>query len=294
MRTGHRESVVDAVRRTFLRLHPGLLFRFQHYKFHARRAKHRYWANPRRPRTFNEHIMARKLDPAYRHMGRFVDKAAVKGYVASLIPERHVISTYGVFRSIRDLQAAHLPVPCVIKPTHLSGQVIFVTDASDVTRDSNVRRVERWLRTNHYYRTGEPQYRDLTPAVIAEPFIGVDGHPPNDFKFFCWRGEPRILQVDSDRFSGHKRDFFDMHLRRIDVRINYPPAESVPTLPVNLDAMLDMCRKLSVNFDFARIDLYEVAGNIYFGEITLHPGSGNEPFGNYASDLELGSYFTAP
>ena len=38
--------------------------------------------------------------------------------------------------------------------------------------------------------------------------------------------------------------------------------------------MLLIAKKLSKDFIFARIDLYNVNGKIYFGEITLSPNSG--------------------
>ena len=40
------------------------------------------------------------------------------------------------------------------------------------------------------------------------------------------------------------------------------------------DIMLEICKKLSLNIPFVRIDLYNIQGVIYFGEITFYPGSG--------------------
>jgi hypothetical protein len=59
---------------------------------------------------------------------------------------------------------------------------------------------------------------------------------------------------------------------------------------VNLDLMLKLATTLSKDFVFCRIDFYELNGNIFFGEITLHPGGGVEPFDSFNSDLEAGNY----
>jgi TupA-like ATPgrasp len=38
--------------------------------------------------------------------------------------------------------------------------------------------------------------------------------------------------------------------------------------------MLEVARRLSADFDFVRVDLYNVAGRVYFGELTCTPGQG--------------------
>lgn len=41
-----------------------------------------------------------------------------------------------------------------------------------------------------------------------------------------------------------------------------------------MDEMFDMAAKLSQGFPFVRVDLYNVEGHIYFGELTFYPASG--------------------
>jgi hypothetical protein len=285
--------LLGALRRLFLISSPPLLFRLQHYKLHSTHGTHRYWARPNHPKTFNEHIIARKLDQSYRRLSAFVDKAQVKGFVASRVSRRHLIPTYGVYQSLSAVRDAELAMPCVVKPTHMSGEVLFAFGEDELNTPGAARTINRWLRTNHYFMTGEPQYRDIPPRIIVEPFIGREGQAPRDFKFFCWNGEPRLLQVDSDRFNDHRRDFFDMDLHRVPIRLRYRNSESPPTLPTRLDMMVDICRKLSSDFSFVRVDLYETPETVYFGELTFHPESGNGPFGDYASDRRLGEFFAA-
>ena len=47
--------------------------------------------------------------------------------------------------------------------------------------------------------------------------------------------------------------------------------------PESLDEMLQAARGLSVEFDFVRVDLYNVSGRIYFGELTCTPAQGFNP-----------------
>ena len=42
--------------------------------------------------------------------------------------------------------------------------------------------------------------------------------------------------------------------------------------------MLKIARTLSADFSFVRVDLYEVQGKIYFGELTFSPACGVVPY----------------
>lgn len=280
------------MQRTLLRLSPTLLFRLQHYKLHKQFGQHAYWADLTAPRTFNEHILASKLDESFAAVGRqVVDKFAVKQYVSERVGGDKVIPTLGVFGDLQGLMSADLPVPHVIKPTHLSGQVIFKSAEQNHLTKDEMAQVSTWLQRNHYYSTGEPQYRDLEPRIIVEPFVGIDSRPPNDYKIFCWKGEPNLIQVDTNRFQGHRRNFFDLNWRPLDLQLRYPPGNGLIEKPAPLAEMLEVARRLSSDFRFVRVDLYAVADQVMFGELTFHPDSGNAPFGRLESDLALGKYF---
>ncbi|MBU4480053.1 hypothetical protein KKG48_01245, partial [Patescibacteria group bacterium] len=45
---------------------------------------------------------------------------------------------------------------------------------------------------------------------------------------------------------------------------------------------------LSKGFDYIRVDLYNLEGKIYFGELTFHPGSGFSKFTPEKYDLIYG------
>jgi hypothetical protein len=39
--------------------------------------------------------------------------------------------------------------------------------------------------------------------------VDESGTELKDYKFFCFDGEPRLIQVDFDRFRNHKRNLYD-------------------------------------------------------------------------------------
>ena len=52
--------------------------------------------------------------------------------------------------------------------------------------------------------------------------------------------------------------------------------------------MLLIARKLSGEFGYVRVDLYNVGGRVYFGELTFTPAGGILKFGLDHWDLALG------
>ncbi len=48
--------------------------------------------------------------------------------------------------------------------------------------------------------------------------------------------------------------------------------------PKNFEMLKEIAKKLSSDFQFVRVDLYDVDGNIFFGELTFTPASGKNPF----------------
>lgn len=282
----------DLVRRLLLQLSPITLFKLQHYKLHKQFGCHAYWPNLASPRTFNEHVLRSKLDDSFHSIGKkVVDKFEAKKYVSDRVGQDKVIPTLGIFDDLESLMSSDFSESHVIKPTHLSGQVIFKSGGQKRLTSGEMAQISDWLRRNHYYSTGEPQYRDLKPRIIVEPFIGTDSEPPNDYKIFCWQGEPRLIQVDTSRFQCHRRNFFDLNWHPLDLQLRYPRTNELIDKPARLAEMVEVAGRLALDFRFVRVDLYAIAGKVMVGELTFHPESGNAPFGRLESDLALGKYF---
>lgn len=112
-----------------------------------------------------------------------------------------------------------------------------------------------------------------------------------DYKFFCFDGEPYCVQVDSGRYEQHQQNFYDMQWRTFGVHCTYPEGECVGK-PAGFDEMKRLACQLSKDFPFVRVDLYNVGGKIYFGELTFYPSSGYGKFHPDIFDMELGACFS--
>jgi len=75
--------------------------------------------------------------------------------------------------------------------------------------------------------------------------LELDGKVPDDYKFFCFNGKPRFIQIDRDRFGNHRRNIYDVNLSLLPVTLGYENFKDEISTPPNFDKMLDIAKKLS-------------------------------------------------
>ena len=191
------------------------------------------------------------------------DKEHVKRYVRVKVGDEFNVPTIAVLRSPDEVDSFEFPRRCCIKPTHASGQVILRRDGEPV----DLERIRGWFYLDYYRAGREVNYRDLQPKVIVEPLIFGSARV-DDFKLFCWKGEPKLIQQDFDRHTHHTRKFFDTDWNEQDFSIIYPRSTVPAPRPMTLPVMLEVARRLSAPFSFIRIDLYTDDRRVLVGEIT--------------------------
>ena len=114
----------------------------------------------------------------------------------------------------------------------------------------------------------------------------------NDYKIFCFNGEPKMILVCSERFSSNNmcKTFFDTNWKMFSFSENNHRIDENIKKPKTLKMMIEYSKKLSKNIPFVRIDWYEIEGKLYFGEITFYPSSGFEKFEPVKWDYEFGNW----
>lgn len=239
------------------------------------------WKNPR---TFTEKLQWLKIynrKPEYTTM---VDKYAVKDYVANIIGGEYIIPTIGVWDSPEDIDWDSLPQQFVLKTTHGGGSngVWICKDKSVFDKQKCVKEMQCSLKSDLYRKFREWPYKDVPKRIIAEKFM-VESLPQKaekdlaDYKFFCFGGEPKYCQVIRDRSTEETIDFYDMQWNHMPFVGLNPVAKNglnPVAKPLHLDIMIEICRVLSKEIPFARVDLYVIDDKEYFGEITFFPASG--------------------
>lgn len=254
--------------------------------------------NLNEPKTFTEKIQWLKLYNRKPEYAMMVDKYEVKKYVASLIGEEYIIPTLGIWDKFEDIDFSKLPDRFILKATHSSHASIVCKDKRTFDIYDARKKFHRFLKTNPYIGYREWAYKNVKPRIIAEQFMENKGEKDlTDYKFFCFNGEPRYCQVIRDRSENETIDFYDTEWRHQEVIGLNPKATHSATAikrPTDFDTMLMIARKLSHGMPFVRIDLYEINGKIYFGEITFYPAAGFGTFSPKEWNYKLGDMIQLP
>jgi len=253
-------------------------------------------ANLLKPERYNDKLQWLKLN-WYDPMATIcADKYEVRKIIKKKIGEQYVNELLGVYESVDDICIEDLPKSFVLKGTHGSGFNIICKDKNKLDWKYEFKKMRRWIRINYYWANREWVYKDIKPRIICEKYMeDRSGKPPKDYKVFCFDGEPKLIQVDIDRFDQHKQNFYDTNWNFRNVEIEKPAAkEAIVEKPEKLEEMLQLSKILTSSFPHARADFYDWDGKIIFGEITFFHHSGMGKFNPPEFEVEMGSYIKLP
>ncbi len=241
------------------------------------------WNNPR---TLNEKLNWMKLnvrDPLQRVAA---DKYAVRAHVAAKIGGQYLIPLIRKYDRADEIRFAELPATFVLKTNHGSGQNWIVKDKSEEDARKVIRKFREWLATSHYGASREWPYKDMKPMIVAEELLVDEGGGiPADYKFHCFGGKVATIQVDLDRETLHRRNFYDLDWKLQPfiwtewegAKPAWPNGRAVER-PAALPEMIRVAETLAADFPYVRIDLFYCRGKVYFGEITFYHGGAFERF----------------
>ncbi len=171
-----------------------------------------------------------------------------------------------------------LPDKFVLKANQGSGMNIIIKNKKNIDEDCVRDRADKWLHTLYGVYGLEIQYFEIPRRIIAEQYIEqMDGNL-YDFKIHCFNGKPEFIHLIGDRIPGRhkaKEAFYtpDWQMTRYTSCTYDRYSEPIPR-PEHLDEMLEIAEKLSRDFKYVRVDLYQLQDGIRFGEMTFLPGAG--------------------
>lgn len=215
------------------------------------------------------------------------DKILVKKFVAERCGEQITLPTLDTFYDINEIDVSALSVPCVLKPAHSSGTVVFVGADREGLAEEDRKKLQASLETCPYTTAREANYKHLRRRIVCEPML-PNGEATKDYKIFCYRGEPKAIQVDSDRHADHKRNLYTTEWEPIYISYNFPIGEWEPA-PDILSQILHVSRKLSTDFEFVRVDFFIDQDKFYVVEITHCPESAHGRFESHESEQYFSS-----
>lgn len=256
-----------------------------------------YSLNLQKPETFNEKMNWLKLHDRNPFYVQLVDKYEVKKIIAERLGSDYIIPNLGVWNSVDEIDFSGLPERFVLKCTHDSGSRVICTDKTRLDINKTKASLDEWLRKDYYKLNREWMYGKVKHRIIAEKYIENDGGYLNDFRFYCFNGNPRFFSIDFHLDGKNHMNFYDEKLEILP----FGSAEEIPVfdakvrIPENIGEMFSIARKLSAGHPFIRVDMYNIGGRIYFSELTFFTHGGFFIlYPDQSWDRRLGDYLDLP
>jgi hypothetical protein len=251
--------------------------------------------NLKKPITFNEKIQWYKIyyrSPIFRQLA---DKYRVRDYVKEKVGEQYLNELLGVYKKPSEIDFEKLPEKFVLKCVHGSGFNLLVKDKSKLNIEATCKQLRKWQKKNFYNKGKEWSYKNLEPLIVAENFLTDQNGALNDYKFFCFNGEIKFVQVDLERKINDYRCYYDTNWDKLPFYTEKNPFfEGEVEKPENLEDMIHVVKELSKDIPFVRVDLYSVNNKTIFGEMTFYPTNGTKAFLPLEYNRIIGDYFILP
>jgi hypothetical protein len=250
-----------------------------------------YFPNLVFPRSFSEKVVRRKLESCRPIWSLYADKVGVRRHVDHLVGSEYLTEVFHVTDNPETIDLRSLPSQFVVKASHGSGWTCVVRDSGAVDEQAIRDQCLVWLGKRYGVETHEDWYAPIQPRIVIEEYLADRRYDvPLDFKFWVFHGHVEFVQVDFGRFALHTRTIYNRHWKRQPWVTLYPQGPDTPR-PPKLAEMIELAEALAPAEEFVRVDLYSPNDTrVVFGELTLAPGAGWEPFvPSKKWDFEVGS-----
>lgn len=258
------------------------------------------WPNINHPIDLNEKINYLKFHEDIEVWARLADKYAVREYVRDRGLESILVPLYGKYDSPDDLfdDWNKFPSQFVIKSNHGCGTIKIVNNkvSEDIKELEKV--MDGWLKRKFGIDTIEPHYRLIKPCLIVEKLledssVAIFSQSLVDYKIFCFDGKPYCTLIVADRNfedKSYQLDCYDINWNRIEgaMSSNHEPVKII-SKPTNYEYMIECAKKLSYGHKQVRVDLYNIQGKVYFGEMTFTSQGGYMDYFSPDFLLEMGN-----
>lgn len=238
---------------------------------------HHYWPNFRHPTSFTEKLWSKMLHDRDPRLPILCDKLKVRDFVAQKVGQDILVPLLWYGERPENIPLNDLPSKFVIKTNHGAGYYIIVKDSKDLNFKTTKIKLNQWLRENYCedrYIGIEWGYKNIHPTILIEPLLEENGDLPIDYKFYCFLGRVEFLIMHFERLKGQRTILLDRDFQspKFAAQTPTPRWTGIVSRPPNFDSMVHVAESLAKDFDFIRVDLYNIHGKIFFGELTPYPG----------------------
>jgi len=258
-----------------------------------------YPLNLKYPTSFNEKLFWKKIHDRNPLLPVTADKYQVGSYIKEVLGEEQAQEIFIPLLYVTDkpetIPFERLSPPYILKPNHASGRNIMVENGN-YKQEEIIKTCKRWLQTPYGLESLEWAYQSIKRKIVIQKLLKDENGklPEIEYKFYIFHGKCELIRVDSDLncvLHHLKRVFFKPDWKMLDVTHSNRERGPYINSPDDLSKMIKIAEELSRPFDFVRVDLYNINGKIYFGELTHYPASGTGKFESQYFDFTLGKYW---
>jgi len=273
-----------------------------------------YYPNLKNPQRFTEKLFWKKIYDRNPLLPVVSDKYRVRQYLIEVMgqkkAEKILIPLLYILDNPENIPFDILKEEYVIKPNHGAGMIILAENIEGRTRytihdfpkttilyDCKSAREEilkicrKWLSIPYGFHSHEWAYQKIKRKIVIEKLLrNIEGKIPEDYKFHIIHGKCYSILIIYDKFAVKKVARYKPNWEYLyENNEKYTMLANYIEKPEKLNYMINLAELLGRPFDYIRVDLYLVDGNIYFGELTNYPTSGHAPFIPDSLDFIWGS-----
>lgn len=249
--------------------------------------------NLKNPKRYTEKLQHLRLYeyPNNDLVSKCASRVGVREYIKELGLDKYLIPCLGIYDNFDDINFDKLPNQFVMKCSHACAFNMIVKDKSTLDINEARKKFNKWLKTNYGKKTIELHYAKIKPQIIIEKYIG-GLELPLEYKIHVFNGKAKNLYVVSGRGKDIRYNNYYIDWTPFDgsqfngwKKTDYPLNK-----PENFDEMIKLAETLAKPFPFVRVDLYNIDGKIYFGEMTFTPAKGTLILDDDNADFEMGEW----
>ncbi|MGM0540310.1 MAG: ATP-grasp fold amidoligase family protein [Thermodesulfobacteriota bacterium] len=241
------------------------------------------------PQTFNEKIARRKLFGELPDAAYLADKLQVREMVENRAGESVLPQLHKAIASTQEMNLEELPDDFTIMASHFNAQRIV----QGKEQNQIPQYCTKLLQTVHGQKTNEYWFTQIPPRILFAQLL----KDAVEYKLFVFHGKCQFIQTDRKQQNGPARTIYNpkWEVQPVCIKLAQGQPEDKPE---NLEQMIEAAEKIAQGYDFLRVDLFTLNGQVLFNTITLAPGAGWERFSNpdnpqksYEVDQWFGSFW---
>lgn len=245
------------------------------------------------PKTLSEKLQWLKIYDSTYLKAFCADKITVRDYCKEKLGIDLCIPLLKIYNKPEEIEWNILPNQFVIKCNHGSAMNIIVKDKKTVKKDNINKTLNKWLSIKYGDLSYELFYNLIKPKIIIEPYLeDKENGALTDYKFLCFNGEPKYCQVINDRNTkDFHLNYYDMNFNFVDISLTDVPNNKnfLDKKPSQFELMKKYAKTLAQDFNFVRVDFYQINDVVYLSELTFFPAAGFFKYKDEKIDLMLGN-----